>query len=232
MKRRAILVAGYWGLTLGLFVAGLAVLAWYTPTEATMGPIQKLFYLHLPVAVNTFVACLVVFIAGVGYLWQRRPEWDALGAAAAKVAVLLCSVVLLTGVCWARAAWGQWWTWSPRLTFSLVLWLLYVVYLVIRSSVESPQRRAVVSAVYGAIAFVDVPLVYLSVRLMPDIHPVSIQLIGPMRLTLLFWFAPITLLTAGLIAARYRLEQLSAPRCGPPIQPRSVAAAGRPGVIV
>ena len=119
--------------------------------------------------------------------------WDDLAAAAAKVAVLLCSGVLITGMIWGRAAWGQWWTWSPRLTFSLILWLLYAVYLVLRSSIESGQRRAVVAAVYGLTAFLDVPLVWLSARLLPDIHPSSVQLAGPMKLTLLAWFVPVTL---------------------------------------
>jgi heme exporter protein C len=123
-------------------------------------------------------------------------------AASAVVAVQLCSVVLLTGMFWARGAWGLWWTWSPRLTFSLVLWLLYVVYLMIRMSIESSERRAIIAAVYCLIAFLDVPLVYLSVRLMPDMHPGSIELAGPMKLTLLAWFVPVLLLTAGLIVVR------------------------------
>ena len=100
-------------------------------------------------------------------IWPRRPP---------RSRCVLCSIVLLTGMIWGRGAWGLWWTWSPRLTFSLMLWLLYVVYLIIRNSIESSQRRAVISAVYGVIAFLDVPLVYLSARLMPDIHPASIEL--------------------------------------------------------
>jgi heme exporter protein C len=174
-----------------------------------MGPIQKIFYLHLPAAICTFLACLVCFVASIGYLMQRRVFWDDLASAAARVAVQLCSVVLITGMIWGRSAWGQWWTWSPRLTFSLVLWLLYVVYLMIRMSVESGQRRAVIGAVYAIIAFLDVPLVYLSVRLMPDIHPSSISLATPMKLTLAFWFLPILMLTVGLIFARYQLSQAS-----------------------
>ncbi len=172
-----------------------------------MGLVQKIFYLHLPVAINTFLACAVVFVASVGYLWHRRQVWDDLAVAAAKVAVLLCSVVLLTGMIWARSAWGRWWTWSPRLTFSLMLWLLYVVYLVIRPSIESRQRRALVSAVYGMVAFLDVPLVYLSVRLMEDIHPTSVGLAVPVKLTLLLWFVPVTLFTAGVIVGGFRLEE-------------------------
>src|SRR5687767_7080189 len=194
-------------LTAALLAQAVAMLALYTPTEATMGLIQKIFYVHLPCAIATFLACLVCFIASVGYACSRDARWDRLAAASARVAVVFCSVVLLTGMIWGRSAWGQWWTWSPRLTFSLVLWLLYVVYLMVRASIESPQRRAVIAAVYGIVAFLDVPLVWLSTRLMPDIHPVSVQLAGPMRITLIAWFVPVLMLAAGAVVALYRREQ-------------------------
>ncbi len=197
----------YWLATAAMFAAAVAMVFAWTPTEATMGTVQKVFYLHMPVAINTFLACMVTFIASIGYLWQRRQVWDDLAASSAKVAVLLCSIVLLTGMIWGHSAWGQWWTWSPRLTFSLVLWLLYVAYLVIRPSIESRQRRALVSSVYGVVAFLDVPLVYLSVKLMPDIHPSSIALAPEMKLTLLSCFVPVTMLAAGLIAARFHLQR-------------------------
>lgn len=205
----AVLQRTLWTAGLLSLAAAIGILLVYTPTEATMGPVQKIFYLHLPMAINTFLACLVVFIASIGYLWQRSTWWDDLAAAAAKVAVVLCSGVLITGMIWGRSAWGQWWTWSPRLTFSLMLWLLYVVYLTVRMSIESAQRRAVVSAAYGVIAFLDVPLVWLSARLLPDIHPASIQLIAPMKLTLAIWFVPVTLIACGLIMARYNLNRLN-----------------------
>ena len=197
----------YWLVTAVLFGVALVRLIGYTPNEVTMGAVQKIFYLHLPVAISTFCACLVVFVASIGYLWQRRYWWDDLALASAKVAVLLCTVVLLTGMVWGRSAWGQWWTWSPRLTFSLVLWILYVVYLTIRPSIESPYRRALVSAVYGLIAFLDVPLVYLSVQMMPDIHPKNVPISAPMQLTLLAWFVPVAMLAAALIAARFSLAR-------------------------
>jgi heme exporter protein C len=134
--------------------------------------------------------------------------WDDLLSAAAKVAALTCTVVLITGMIWGRYAWGQWWDWSPRLTFSLLLWLLYVVYLILRPSIESRQRRAAVCAVYAVAAFLDVPLVYLSSKLMPDIHPPSIALPAlEMRLTLAAWFVPVTLLTAGLVVAFMRASR-------------------------
>jgi heme exporter protein C len=197
----------YWLGTLVLLVIALAMCIWYAPVEATMGPVQKILYLHLPVALNTFVAAGVVFIASIGYVWSRERIWDDLAQAAARVAVLYSLVVLITGMIWARSAWGHWWTWSPRLTFSLVLWLLYTAYLLIRPRMESPQRRALVCAVYGIIAFLDVPLVYMSVKLLPDIHPSSVELTREMRDTLLVWCMPITMLSAGLIWGRYSMAR-------------------------
>ena len=219
--------AVYTAVTLGAFAACLAVVVFYTPTEATMGPVQKIFYVHLPIAINAFVACFVVFIASVGYLWQRKTAWDDLAAAAAKVAVVLCTGVLVTGMIWGRSAWGQWWTWSPRLTFSLMLWLLYVVYLMLRGSIESPQRRALVCAVYGLTAFLDVPLVWLSAKLIPEIHPSSVALEPAMKLTLGLWFIPVTLATAGLIAARFALNRVARGAEVRPVESVSVPARMR-----
>lgn len=199
----------YWVLTIALLAVALVVAA-RAPVESTMGPIQRIFYLHLPVAVNTFLSALVVCFACVGYLGGRRQVWDDLAHAAVKVTVLNATVLLLTGVFWAKIAWGQWWTWSPRLAFSLLLWLLYAAYLVLRPMIESAPRRAMICAVYGIVAFLDVPLVYLSVKLLPDIHPASIELSPEMSRVLLLWFVPVTMLTAGLIAARFSLTRLTA----------------------
>jgi heme exporter protein C len=203
-EKSKIVACVFWLVVAVCFAAVTVMLFKYTPVEKTMGPIQKLFYVHLPSAICAFLACFVAFVGGVGYLWQRRMVWDHLASAAAKVAALMCTVVLITGVIWGHKAWNVWWTWSPRLTFSLMLWLLYVVYLIIRPAIESPERRATISAVYAVAAFLDVPLVWLSVRLMPDIHPTSITLTSPMKFTLMAWFVPVTLLSAGLIVAFFK----------------------------
>jgi heme exporter protein C len=205
-RAQTILYRAYWGLTLLLLALALMA-AIRAPVEASMGPIQKLFYLHLPVAMNTFLSAFVVFIASLGYVWGRRRAWDDLAVAAAKVTVLNGTVLLLTGMLWARVAWGHWWTWSPRLAFSLLLWLLYAAYLSFRPMIESPSRRAITGAVYGVLAFLDVPLVYLSVKLLPDIHPDAVELAPQMQLVLALWFVPVTMITGGLIAARYLLSQ-------------------------
>ncbi len=199
----------YWLVTALLFaLAGWLVLA-YVPTEQTMGEIQKVFYIHLPSAICTFFAAMVVCAASIGYVLTSNLKWDDLANAAARTTVLLCSIVLLTGMIWGKSAWGAWWTWSPRLTFSLVLWLLYVVYLILRPSIDSERRRAMVCAVYGIVAFLDVPLVWLSTKLMEDIHPTSIELEGSMRMTLMAWGLPVVLLAAGLIVTEYQVLRRS-----------------------
>lgn len=201
------LAGAYWAVTLATLVCAL-LMAWrYAPTEASMGVSQKIFYLHLPVAVGTFLAAFVSFASAAAYIWTRSQRWDDLSNAGARVAVLYCTVVLVTGMIWARSEWNVWWTWSPRLTFSFLLWLLYAAYLVLRPSIRTAERRALVAGVYSIVAFVDVPLVYLSVKLLPDIHPSSVELDPRMARTLLVWFVPVTLICAGLIAARFRLAR-------------------------
>ena len=205
----------WWALIAAGLAAGAGMSLFYAPVEATMGPIQKIFYVHLPSAINTFVACMLVFIASVGYLMKRQSWWDDLAAAAAQTAVLLCTIVLLTGMIWGKVAWGSWWTWSPRLTFSLLLWMLYVVYLLIRASIDGAQRRALLAAVYGVVAFLDVPLVYLSARMLPDIHPSSIKLESSMKLTLAVCFVPVTMLMVALVTAGYRRRRAAAAAATP-----------------
>lgn len=201
------MLRGYWCGTLVLLAVAIILTIWYTPVHQQMGPVQKIFYFHLSVAINTFLACLTTFVAGLGYLWQRDDRWDALSESGARAAVALCAVVLLTGVIWAKQAWGVWWEWSSPLTFSLFLWLLYVGYFVTRRWLVSPAHRAGVSAVYGIVAFLDVPLVYVSVKVLPEQHPTSMDLNGPMQVTLVAWMLAVTLLTIGLIGTRYSLAR-------------------------
>lgn len=204
-RRGRLRFRAYWLITLGLLGLAIAMTAGYAPVHPTLGPVQKLIYFHLAVAINTFLGCLVTFVAGLAYLWQRDQRWDALGESGARASVALCAVVMLTGVIWAKQAWGVWWEWSSPLTFSLVLWLLYIGYLVTRRCLEHSERRAEICAVYGIVAFLDVPLVYLSVKLLPQQHPTSMDLTGPMQLTLIVWLVAMTMMTVGLIGTGYQL---------------------------
>src|SRR5437868_4581469 len=132
------------------------------PTERTMGEVQRIFYYHVPSAWTAFLLFFVNLGASVAYLIWRNPKADALAVAAAEVGVVFCTVVLVTGPIWARPVWGIWWTWDVRLTTTLVLWLIYVSYLVLRRFSDSSQTPtlAAVLAIFGAL---DVPLVYFSI---------------------------------------------------------------------
>lgn len=169
--------------------------------------LEDVFYVHVPSAANALLGALVACVGGVGYLWQRRMAWDNLSASGAKVSALFCTIALGTGMYWGHKAWGAWWVWTPRLTLTLMLWLLYVAYLLVRSSIESRQRRAVIGAVYAVAAFVDVPLVYFSARLIKEVHPSSVTIDPDMRVTLMIWFAAVTLSAIGLIVALYGRAQ-------------------------
>jgi heme exporter protein C len=151
-------------------VAGHAIF-FVAPGERTMGAIQRIFYFHVPSAWTAFVAFFICFIANVAYLSRRNRKWDWLSVSAAEVGLAFCTVVLITGPIWAKPVWGIWWTWDARLTSTLVLWLMYVSYLVLRSLVADPERRAAASAVFGIFAFLDVPIVYMSIRWWRTQHP-------------------------------------------------------------
>lgn len=214
-------MAMYWAITLLSLAIASAMVAWYAPVETTMGLMQKIFYLHLPAAMCMFAACFGVFIGGVGYIWQRSERWSELAFACAEVAVVLSAIVLVTGMIWGHHAWGHWWTWSPRLTFSLILWLLYVAYVVLYKTLPRGNKRAMMCALYGVIAFIDVPLVYLSVKLLPDIHPSDVQLAPAMRQTVLVCMIPVALIGLGVIAARLQRT----PATGEAMPSRGVRAA-------
>jgi heme exporter protein C len=149
------------------------------------------------------------------YVFRRQPRWDWLGVAAAEVGLAFTTVVLVTGPIWAHPVWGIWWTWDARLTSTFVLWLLYVSYLLLRTLVEEPDRRALLSAFFGIFAFLDVPLVFGAIRWWRTQHPQPVIMGGPgsglqptMRAALfLSWFAMLGLMTL-LLRQRYLLEAM------------------------
>lgn len=188
-------------MTLAVLAVALAMAVFYAPVDESMGLVQKLIYLHLPAAISALFSALAVFVANLAFLWTRGRVWDEVALAGARVTVFCSLLVLVTGMVWGQSYWGFWWTWSPKLTFTLILCVLYAAYLGLRPMVRPWHRRAVVCAVYGAVAFLDVPLVYLSVRLLPDVHPTSLPLTTEMRQTLIPWFVFVALTGAGLVGA-------------------------------
>ncbi len=143
----------------------------YVPTESSMGIVQRIFYFHVPSALTAFLAFFVAFVASIGYITTRRLIWDNVALASVEIGVIFCTIVIITGPLWARPVWGSWWPWDPRLTTTLILWLLYIVYLLLRTYSENREQQARFCAVLGIIAFLDVPIVYFSVRWWRGVHP-------------------------------------------------------------
>jgi heme exporter protein C len=197
----------------GALAGGLALAAcqWLifvrTPLETSMGLSQKIFYLHLPLAWWGLCSFFCVFAAGVLYLKTRKAVWDTLALAAAEVGVLLTVLALASGMIWARTAWGVWWTWDARLLTTLVMCFVYAGYLLLRTMDLPPERRSLICAAVGIVAFLDVPLVFFSARLWSYIHPAAISLAPEMKTAVIASMAAFALLWAGLLLFRWQLAE-------------------------
>lgn len=199
------------GVILGLSMIAALYMAFIgAPREKTMGDLQRIFYFHVPIAITGMTAFAVNFFASLMFVIRKNHRWDHLAIAAAEIGVMFFSAVLVTGSIWGKAAWFEWWTWSPRLTTSLALWMLYAAYLLIRNYIDDPERRALVSAVFGIIAFVDTPLVWFSIRWWRDVHPSPMLETGglspSMRPAFLVCWAAFQFLLIYLLRRRYYLE--------------------------
>ena len=161
-----------------LLLVDLYMIFMVAPTDANLGNVQRVFYLHVPIALMSFLAFFIVFVGSVMHLVKRSSRWDSMALAAGEVGVVFVTLALITGVIWAKPVWNVWWTWEPRLTTTLVLWLIYVGYLMVRAYAPDRSKAAVYSAVVGIIGFVDVPIVYYSVQWWRSIHPQ--QVVGPL----------------------------------------------------
>ncbi len=165
-----------WGLTVVMIGASLWA-AYHAPAEAQMGIVQKIVYIHVPSAIATLVAFAVTFAASIVYLLTRSRIWDSIAASACEVGMVFATIVLVSGPLWARSAWNTWWTWEPRLTTFLILWILYGGYHVVRASIGAASKRTV-SAVLGVILFVNLPIVWKSVEWWRgSLHPRSVGLL-------------------------------------------------------
>ena len=134
--------------------------------------VRNILYAHVPSAICALLCFAVLLVASIGYLWTSKPKWDRLAAASGEVGAIFATILNATGMIFSRAEWGPWWTPSARLITSAILWFLYIVYLILRTASlpGSQHRRAQICAVFGIIAFLDAPMVYISARLIPDIH--------------------------------------------------------------
>lgn len=204
-------------LTFAVMLVALYGIFIYAPTERTMGflgEVQRIFYFHVSVNWTTFLATFFVFACSVQFLIKGTREWDSRAAAAAELGALFGAAGLLSGMLWAKPVWGIWWTWDARLTSFFLLWLILLGYLVLRRAVESPAQRAKLSAVFGILAAVDVPIVYMANRWWRTQHPSPVIAGGPnsgldakMGLTLGITLLAFTLLYFYLWRVRCELER-------------------------
>jgi heme exporter protein C len=211
VKRLQTLWIAFQLLTYAVMLFSLYAIFIYAPVEKTMGVIQKIFYIHVPSAFLAYMAFLVTFIASILYLVRRESRWDTVAHCSAEIGVVFCTIVLITGPIWAKPIWNVWWTWDPRLTTTLILWFTYVAYLTLRRSVKE-NRRANLSAVFGIIGFINVPITFFSIRLWRTIHPVVItgqglNMSGPMKFTLLSTMVAFCFLFFTLLVSRIRIER-------------------------
>jgi heme exporter protein C len=177
MKRTFRKVLPY--LTLITMLLALYAAFVYAPRERTMGDLQRIFYFHVASWWIAFLAFGVVFCASVAYLVTRKRDYDSLALSSAEIGVVFTSIGLITGPLWAKPAWGVYWTWDARLTTALVLWLIYVAYLMLRRYVADEAKRANLAAVAGIIGFVDVPIVFFSIRWWRTQHPQPVIMGSP-----------------------------------------------------
>lgn len=220
MEPRPRLLSTLDAITATLFVAAVGMVFFYAPTEAVMGNVQRVFYFHVATAWVGMLGFLVSAAAGVIYLVKGERTWDIVGLAAVEISVVFLLIAIVSGSIWARPAWGTWWTWDPRLTTATVMELVYAAYLMLRAGIEDPDRRARFGAVYAIVAFVSVPLTFISIRIWRTIHPVVIGGSDPsaeggfsmtpkMLQTFLFSLFVFSVLFVDLIWHRIRIGKLA-----------------------
>ena len=191
---------------MGFLLAGLGALyAWSVvsaPIDSTQGIIQKILYIHPPLAYGAYLGFIITGVAGVVFLARNREDLDRLAVASAEVGVIFCTLMLVTGPIWARGTWGVWWSWDARLTVTLLLWFVYLAYLLLRSFSGSSPRTARFAAIYGVVGLVLIPLNYYVIEIFGGrgMHPENLErgslgegmglpfLLGNLTLALAFFY--------------------------------------------
>lgn len=201
-------------IALGLVaLAGIYLLALgFTPVERFQGLPQKIFYIHVPAAWCALLAFSLTGIASGLYLWLRDPRLDRFAESTASVGLMFSIIMLTTGPLWGKPVWGTWWEWDARLTFTLILFFLFLGYRALRTALVDPEERARFSAVVGILGLVLVPFVHLTVYLFRTVHPQPIvlkpsepSLPWDMLRTLLASLGVFTVLLIGFVMTRYGL---------------------------
>ncbi len=150
-------------VTLAMVLTGLWLIIFVAPLIPEQEWAQRIFYYHVPLAWNAFLGYMGVLAFSIAYLVTRKPKWDIYALSAAETGTVFCLLILITGPIWAKPIWGEAWTWEPRLTTTLILFLVYVGYFMIREFGGPYERSSRYAAVLGILAAVDIPLIYFAV---------------------------------------------------------------------
>ncbi len=207
-------------ITLALLIIAAGMVFLYAPTEAVMGPVQRVFYFHVASTWTGMLGFLVSAVAGAVYLRTRNPVWDITSVSGVEIGLVFTFIGIVSGSIWARPIWNTWWTWDPRLTTTTIMELIYLAYLILRQGIDEPERGARFGAVYTIIGFISVPLTFLSIRIFRTIHPVivgggdpsstgSFDMTPRMLQTFLFSLFTFTFLFAALLWHRIRIGKLA-----------------------
>ena len=202
-------VRGPIGWLLAALVLAYLALVWNAPTDRVQGVIQKILYVHPPLAYGAYLGFVLTAIGGVLYLWRNREVYDHLAVAGAEVGVVFCTLMIITGPIWGKGTWGHWWSWDPRLTLTLLLWFVYLAYLLLRSFTEGGERTARFASLYGVAGTILIPLNYFVIDLFEgrSVHPENLgkgSLGEGMGIT--FLIANLTLFVAFVYLVALRLE--------------------------
>jgi len=200
-------------LTLAGFAAVLLLALVVSPPDQVQGDAARLIYVHVPVAIVMNLAFAVTAIGSIMWLWKKSRWWDTAAASAAEVGVVFTGLTLLTGMIWGRPTWGVYWTWDARLTSSLLLFLMYLGYLVVRRLPADMEVRNRRSAWVALLAFIDVPIVYFSVEWWRSLHQsatlsLNTTISGTMLFTLCVSIAMFITCFVWLLVHRFRVAWL------------------------
>ncbi len=210
MKLKKEYIFAFLAFFIGLYTFYLALIA--SPPERQMGDLIRIMYIHVPQAWLAMFSFTLVFIFSILYLVKKDLKWDKMAEVGGELGLLFIILALLTGMMWAKSVWGHFWVWDPRLTTTLILFFLYAGYMILRSFIETPDKKARFASVLGILIYVDVPLVYFSVKLWRSVHPSAFKpgdvLITPLMKTALFLnIIPYFFLFILLFLLRYKLAK-------------------------
>ncbi len=197
---------------------GLALAFFYAPQDATLGYIQKIFYIHVPLAIVSLCGFILGGVLAIGYLRTGDRVWDMRSYCAIHMSLIFSIAGLVTGSIWAKGSWGHWWVWQePTLVSYLIVILLFATYQPLRFSIEDPERQARYASVFAVVAAAFVPLNFIAVRLSAEyVHPRILNLEGgnlPGSMALAFYVSLLgiallfaTLMTYEMAAKTSRME--------------------------